>query len=793
MDDAKTAGGRMVAAEEYQHAVELWPGSILDLVRNLHVVPHWIGEEDRFWIRLEDQTGHRFHLVDARTGKREPAFDHDVLASALKSVGIDAATNALPLTHFAFVDGERVIDVVTAKGMFRIDPLTGTAEPRQAPLPTELYGPGGQVLFLKDHNLWIREPDGTERALTDDGEQFNAWGAGNDYNLRKVASDRGECSPLPTNLFWSPDGKLILAERVDERALEPYPYLELVPADGSVRPKLHFIRHKLVGEEPGERSFAIIDAASGARTPLRPLPNGLALRPDLGDIHWSDDGRLLYAIASNLDTTLAALIEFEVRSGAYRIVYEEAAQTYFDFNTYLYNLANVRMRKRGGEMIWYSQRDGWGHLYAIDIESGVVRQLTQGNWAVADIIATTDHRLFFTAVGKELGRHPYHRYFYRVDLDGEAPNAGLKLLTPDDADHGFPGEPAPLVGRLLNRPAGLSQMSPSGRYFIDAVSRVDVAPRFLLRDADGNLIAEIARADVTALEATGWHPPEVFTAKAADGETDLFGVLLKPRQFEPDETYPVVQHLYGGPQILSQPRSFLEGLNAPFVYGMNTLADLGFVVAVLDGPGTPYRSKAFHDLTYGAEDRWGIAHHRAALENAAATRSWMDLSRVGVRGHSFGGYGTVAALLLEPDFYKVGVSSAGMYDIAWAPTGHENYFGLPDYGDGRHLKARPDEVAPNHWKMSPSRLADRLEGRLLLVVGDLDENIQPAGLFHFSRALINAGKSFDQLVLPGRNHGFSAEAYLHKRTWDYFLEHLQQRSPLRHYMPELKPGVRMFI
>jgi dipeptidyl aminopeptidase/acylaminoacyl peptidase len=336
-------------------------------------------------------------------------------------------------------------------------------------------------------------------------------------------------------------------------------------------------------------------------------------------------------------------------------------------------------------------------------------------------------------------------------------------------------------------------MSPSGRYFVDSVSRVDLPARFLLRDADGKLIVELARCDTTALEATGWTPPEMFSAKAADGVTDLYGVLIKPRGFDPANRYPVVEHIYGGPQTIAQPRTFLDGLNGAFLFGMNTLADLGFVVAVLDGPGTPYRSKAFHDSTYGTADRWGIAHHRAALEGAAATRPWMDLGRVGVRGHSFGGYGTAAALLVEPDFYKVGVSSAGMYDVAWAFAGLENYFGRPDYGDGRCRKNGIDEVAANHWEMSPSRMADRLEGRLLLAVGDLDENIQPAGLFRFTDALIQAGKSYDLLVLPGRNHGFSAEAYFHKRTWDYFIEHLQDRRPLRHFMPAMKPGVRMFI
>jgi len=777
----------------YTRAIELWPGYVLDLVKNAHIVPSWIAGQDRFWFKDASPQGHRFQVVDAPTGRSEAAFDHERVARALRSVDVPAESDALPISSLEFVDEGRAIVAATAKGDFRIDLRSGAATSVPRPLATEVKGPDGRALFLREHNLWVRNADGEERALTDDGEPGFAWGHGQDFNMRRVAENRGQIPAMPTNLHWSANGRLILADRFDEREVEPYPYVEYVPADGSVRPKLHMIRHRMVGEALPPHTFALIDSESGARTTVADLPDGLQLRPELGDVWWSADGRHAHTLAASFDARRAALVEIELASGAVRVVHQETVETFFDFNSYLYNRANVRVRANGREALWFSEKSGWGHLYAVNLRTGAVRALTEGPWVVNDIIALTDTQVFFTAGGREPGRHPYYRHLYRVELDAAHANAGLTLLTPDDADHGFAGEPTPGIARALNRPVGQSPMSPSARYFVDAVSRVDLPTRFVLRDADGREITEIARTDASALLATGWRPPEVFSAKAADGATELYGVLVKPRGFDATHRYPVIEHIYGGPQIVAQPRSFLDGINGAFLYGMNTLADLGFVVAVLDGPGTPSRSKAFHDMSYGKADRWGIAHHRAALEGAAASRPWMDLSRVGVRGHSFGGYGTAAALLLEPDFYKVGVSSAGMYDIAWAYRGLENYFGRPEYEAERFLKARPDEVAPNHQAMSPSRMAGRLQGHLLLVVGDLDENIQPAGLFHFANALIAAGKTFDLLMMPGRNHGFSADAYFHKRTWDYFIEHLQGRKPLQHFMPAMKPGVRMFI
>ena len=393
MNGASEDGVR-VRQDEYARALETWSGRLPELVRNINVVPHWIGGEDRFWFKLEDEAGHRFRMVDARTGTTTDAFDHERVAAALTAQGLDAQATALPIDHFDLVESDRTLIAVTTNGGYRVDLVDGSASPHRLAPPTEVPGPDGRVLLLRNNDLWLRDLDGHERALTQDGEPFNAWGVGNDYNLRRVATNRGESPPLPTNVFWSPDGRTVLAERVDERAIEPYPYVEFVPADGSARPKLHFIRETLVGEEPRPDIFALIDVESGERTTFSGLTDGLRLRPDIASIWWSNDGHHLYMVAQNLAASSAALVEFDRTTGKPRIVHRESASTYFDFNTYLYNLANVRLRQDGREFIWYSQQDGWGHLYAVDKASGARRQLTRGEWAVADIIAVTDTQLF---------------------------------------------------------------------------------------------------------------------------------------------------------------------------------------------------------------------------------------------------------------------------------------------------------------------------------------------------------------------------------------------------------------
>ncbi len=790
MIDSADRGDPLTEAD-YARAMELWPARLVELVRNVTVAPHWLPGEDRFWFREQVEGGHRYRLVDAATGAQTPAFDHARVAEALA-----LEEDALPV---ATIDrGPDGFVLGLSDRHARIDASTCDVAPLAERDETLLAGPAGRALFTREHDLWLRQPDGRERALTDDGAAHAAWGAWPDADLRAVERSRGRVDRPPFGCFWSPDGRHVLAFRVDERALVPYPYLESVPADGSPRPTVHWIRQQLAGEPEAGHQWQLIDTGDGSRIDVRPPPDAADLRihaESTGCVFWRPDGRRVVVLASSSNDDHVALLEIERVSGTTRIVHAERAATWFDVNTFQYSAPNLRLLADGNELLWYSQSDGWGHLSVVDLDrGGIARRLTAGSWAVQDIIGIEDGAVFFTACGREPGRHPYYRHLYRVDVDAIVPNQGLVLLTPEDADHPMSPGAAPIIAALLRLGPVPSALSPSGRYVVDTHSTVARAPVTVIRDtADGRLVAEVLRADVSALQATGWKPPEIFSAKAADGVTDLFGVLVKPRDFDAARRHPVVERVYGGPQIVAQPRNFAEALTNGFVYGAYALAELGFVVVIVDGPGTPCRSKAFHDMPYGRVDRWGLAHHRAAITGAAATRPWMDCTRVGISGHSYGGYGTAMALLLEPDFYRVGVSSAGMYDPLWAPMSPQRHLGRPDFGGGRHVKRRVDETAANYAAISPSTHAHRLEGRLLLVYGDLDENIQPAALLAFTQALIRAGKQFDTLCLPGRNHGFTVDIYFQKRLWDYFVEHLQGREPLRHLKLAADAGPRVLV
>ena len=783
----------MLTEEDYERAMELWPARLPSLVRNMTVTPHWLTTADRFWFREELNTGHRFVLVDAATGEREPLFDHEQVARAL---GLDP--QSLPIVDADFVASG--IDFTLPDRRVRFDPTTGTAEALPALDAALLNGPNGSALFARDFQLWIREADSRERRLTDDGVADASWGNWPSYDLRAVERSRGVVARPPYGCFWSPDGSQVLALRIDEREVAPYPYLESVPADGGTLPKVHWIRQQLVGEPGAAHStWRVIHVDEGTHVDVKlPIESAdLEIHADAnGCAFWRPGEQHIVVLASSSNDDHVALLEIDARSGVSRVLYEERVATWFDVNTFQYSRPNIRLLPAGNELIWYTQRSGWGHLYVIDLDRGsIARQLTDGPWAVQDIIGVTDDAVFFSACGREAGRHLYYRHLYRVDLDARQPNQGLRLLTPEDADHPMSPGATPIIAALLRLSIAPNVLSPSGNYFVDTHSTVDREPRTVLRDSQaGNLIAEVARADAAALHGTGWKAPEIFSAKAADGMTDLYGVMIKPRDFDPAQRYPVMERIYGGPQIIAQPRNFAEALTNGFVYGAYSLAELGFIVVIVDGPGTPCRSKSFHDMPYGQTDRWGLAHHRAAMTNAAESRPWMDLGRVGISGHSYGGYATAMALLFEPAFYKVGVSSAGMYDPMWVQMSTpQRHIGRADFGDARRLKQRPDESAPNYTDISPSHHAGKLTGRLLLVYGDLDENVQPAGLLAFTSALIEAGKQFDELCLPGRNHGFSAEIYFQKRLWDYFIEHLQGREPLRHLKIAAAPGKRILL
>ena len=478
-----------------------------------------------------------------------------------------------------------------------------------------------------------------------------------------------------------------------------------------MRPRLHPYRYAFVGDANLPLAELIVfEVPGGTRTPFRCPPYEIRLDSPIGEnkIWWAEDGRSVYFIEEDRGAKAVRLRVADAATGEARTLIEEKGATYVEVNLTMNAFPNVRILAGGSEIIWFSERDGWGHLYLYDGKTGALKnRITSGPWAVRDILRVdeADRRVYFTAGGRESGRDPYYQHLYRVRLDG----TGLELLTPEDADHAVAYYDARAGGAEL-----VAKISPSGRFFVDTFSRIDLAPVSVLRRTNGRLVCELERADIEPLLATGWRWPERFTVKARDGVTDLYGVIYKPSRFDPSKKYPVIDGIYPGPQTIRTPKSFGVDVvpNANFCRDV-CLAELGFVVVNIDGLGTPYRSKAFHDFAYGKmEDAGGLEDHIAGIRQLAAERPYMDLDRVGIYGHSGGGFASTHAILAFPDFYKVAVSSAGNHDqrgylAAWG----EQYQGLLD-GD-------------NYAKQANAGLAANLKGKLLLVHGDMDDNVPP--------------------------------------------------------------------
>jgi dipeptidyl aminopeptidase/acylaminoacyl peptidase len=381
----------------------------------------------------------------------------------------------------------------------------------------------------------------------------------------------------------------------------------------------------------------------------------------------------------------------------------------------------------------------------------VKRQITSGDGNVTQVlhVDATSRVLLFQAVGRESGRDPYFTHLYRVSMDGGAP----KLLTPEDANHDI-------------------SMSPSGRYFVDSYSKPDVPPVAVLRDREGKLIAELEHADISKLLATGWKPPQPITVKARDGVTDLYGLMYRPTRLVPARKYPIVNHIYPGPQTGSVgSRSFSVARG-----DAQALAELGFVVVEIDGMGTPWRSKKFHEAYYGDMADNTLPDQIAGMKELARRYPWIDITRVGIYGHSGGGYAAAAAMFHHPEFFTVGISESGnhdnrVYEDDWA----EKWQGL--------LERKGD--ATNYDSQANQNLAKNLKGKLLLTHGTMDDNVPPSNTLLLVDELIKANKDFDLLMMPNRRHGYAAEPYMIRRRWDYFVRHLMAAEPPQGY--QLRP------
>jgi dipeptidyl aminopeptidase/acylaminoacyl peptidase len=764
-------------AADYQRSAEI-DGRFDGLVVDVMGEPHWIGESDRFWYRKLVTGGAEFVLVDAVAGTREPAFDHARLASGLSAAASGAYTAVtLPFDEFTFEeDGQSI--TFTAEGSAWRCSLTGyqctntgpppaggfqrrggtedAAEPplpsKSQPYPTETpwedgWGNGADVLevlrlqqqargalpsetsvpapngaleaYVQNYNVYVR-PVGEEvgKPLSYDGSE------GNFYTLRSLA--------------WSPDSRKLVGYRTIPGYRREVHYVVSSPPD-QLQPRDSVRYYQKPGDVVDLRQPALFDVGNRQATVIDDalFPNAYRVSP----AEWRDDSRAFTFEYNQRGHQVYRVMEVDAGTGTTRALIDERSGPdsfiHYSGGRFRYDVGD------GEEIIWMSERDGWQHLYLYDgATGGVKNQITKGSWVVREVqrVDEENRQIWFTAGGMNPGQDPYFLHYYRVNFDG----TGLTAFTDADGNHTV-------------------SWSPSGEYYVDVWSRIDLAPvGQLRRTRDRAVVMELERGDTGALVQAGWTPPEVFVAKGRDGETDIWGMIIRPTNFDPARRYPVIEYIYAGPHGFFTPKDFSVDSS------LRSIAELGFILVQMDGMGTAGRSRAFHDVAWknikdaGFPDR--ILWHQAV----AARYPWYDISRVGIYGGSAGGQNAMGALLFHPGFYNVAVSFAGCHDnrmdkIWW----NEQWMGWP--------------LDESYVASSNMENAYRLQGKLLLIFGELDTNVDPSSTMQVVNALIKAGKYFDLLIFPGEDHGAGRRGatapYGDLKRNDFFVRHLLGVEP----------------
>jgi dipeptidyl aminopeptidase/acylaminoacyl peptidase len=768
-------------------------GSSIPGVYKAQVTPHWFQNNARFWYRNDLRDGTKeFIEVDIEGGIRRPAFDHAKLAGALsKACGQEFKAERLPFAEIEFIEDGKAIRLEADGKNWRYDlntcecsliaktgaanrhtlaPLadlgsteyagageaarsralspevktddspgtngnTQSASPAEKGKPSPVQEPGGSPgggqsaeaqqgtrspdgkssAFVRGQNVFVRLlAEGAEFQLSQDGCEGNGYG----------------------RLEWAPDSSALVAWRIEPGDIRDVYLIQSSPPGGG-RAVFHKRPYALPGDKFARYELSVFDLA--ARKQTKPQVDRFEHEGETPHLRWARDKRHFAYVKVDRGHQRFRIIEVDARTGETRNLVDERTDTFiWTAHTENLRLEYVNWLEKTDEMVYVSERDGWRHLYLVDTREGKIKtQITRGEYVVRGIekIDEEQRQIWFSASGRNPNQDPYLLHFYRVNFDG----TGLTALTDGNGNHS-------------------QQYSPDRKYIIDTYSRVDMAPvHELRRVSDGGLICKFEEADIAELKAGGWQPPEVFVAKGRDGKTDIWGIICRPRNFDPAKKYPVIEDIYAGPQDSFVPKSF--GPQDRFY----SLANLGFIVVQIDGMGTANRSKAFQDVCWknlkdaGLPDR--ILWHQAVT----AKYPYYDITRVGIFGTSAGAQSAAGALLFHPEFYKVAVANSGCHDnrmdkASW----NEQWMGYP--------------VGPQYAECSNIENAGKLQGHLLLVVGEMDDNVPPESTYRFVDALIRASKDFDLLVVPNGRHGAGGE-YGQRRLRDFFLRHLAGVEP----------------
>ncbi|HEV2483428.1 MAG TPA: DPP IV N-terminal domain-containing protein [Puia sp.] len=773
----------------YQAAARFSPKKLDKMVFSLNVEPHWLKKSNRFWYMYETTEGKRWWIVDPAKGEKKPLFDNDRLAAAISLVvkdPFDAKHLGLDSLHFVRDENWIQFEVKSTQDAEKdksdssrsrkkifyfeynlvdgtLNELTGYRKPKHKPAWASISPDSNTIVFGRHFNLyWMdrtnyekalkNEDDSTivEHALTTDGVEDYSYhgngviGGGGETNVDK---EKNKNKRKPAQIFWSPDSRHFAMSRSDMRKVKD---LWVINSIADPRPTLETYKYMMPGEKEAPiEQLLVFDMAAHTSEVIAAdefkdqdlaiwsAPMQERRRDDEYRIqYWLGNNAKFYFTRTSRDLKRIDVCAVTIGDTVARPLIKERLNTYVE-------LRRLGLVDEGRELIEWSERDGWAHFYLYDGNGKLKNQITSGPFHCEDIVGIDEKKriLYFTANGREPGEDPYYLHLYKVNLDG----SGLALLDGGDFDHAV-------------------NMDDDREFFVDNFSRVNTVPRSVLYNNAGRKIMDLETADLNSLFAAGYRFPQPFKVKADDGITDLYGVLYKPFNFDSTKKYPLMEYVYPGPQTESVNKAFSRSMDR-----MDRLAQLGMIVITVGNRGgNPSRSKWYHNYGYGNLRDYGLADKKAAAEQLADRYPYIDITRVGIHGHSGGGFMSTAAMLVYPDFFKVAVSSSGNHDNSiynrwWSEKHHGVKEMVSDKGDTSFLYS----IEKN------ADLAKNLKGHLLLSTGDIDNNVHPGNTIRVANALIKANKRFDLVILPGQRHGYGdMTEYFWWRMADYFSRYL---------------------
>ena len=773
----------------YQLASRFSPGKMRKMVFSTAVDPHWLKLSNRFWYMYETPNGKEWYMVDATLRTKKKIFNTERLAAEITTVVRDPFdAQHLPVENIKFAKDEKSLsfevkstidelkpdrkdkkaadsmqkkvfyfnyDIATAK----LTEVPNYAKPKAKPSWGSVAPDSSAIIFSRKYNLyWMdkanymkavkNEDDSTivEHQLTKDGVKFYSYGSDGDgeNNEEVIKNDKKRRRAF---VMWSPDAKYFVLNREDSRKVKD---LWVINSTGAGRPTLETYKYQMPGEKESPIdeillfNFAAktfkklnISAFKDQTVSLWSAPSlnkdrDNEFRPSI----WLGNNSKIYFSRTSRDLKRVDICTVDINTNTVAPLIDERFNTYVEIN-------RPGLVNDGQEIIHWSERDGWGHFYLFDSKGKLKNQIDKGSFHATEIVNVDEKNrvLYFTANGVEAKEDPYYLHLYRINFDG----SGMKLLNSGDFDHA-------------------SNMNDEGRYFVDNYSRVNTVPKSVLYDNSGVKVMDLETTDLSLLMAAGYKFPEPFKVKADDGVTDLYGVMYKPFDFDPNKKYPIIEYVYPGPQTEAVNKAFTKSLD-----NTDRLAQFGYIViSVGNRGGNPARSKWYHTFGYGNLRDYGLADKKVAIEQLADRYPFIDGSKTGITGHSGGGFMSTAAMLVYPDFFKVAVSKAGNHDNSI----YNRWWSEKHHGVKEIVSAKGDTTFKYSIEKNPD-LANNLKGHLMIMTGDMDNNVNPANTIRLANQLMKAGKRFEYVILPGQRHGFGEfTEYAFYKLADHFNKYL---------------------